>query len=64
MKYDLRHVSAAPTSGCGRTYVDDRLGDEYERGDRVKIRCAKCGGYGEHEIRGRLKGLARSDEQD
>lgn len=53
MKYDLTHVY-----GCGATYVSRDLGDDHERGENIKIKCARCGVVGDHEVRGRLEGLA------
>jgi len=57
MKFDLMHLPGVTPAGCGETYVDGRLGDDHERGDRVSIKCARCGRVGEHEVRRRLNGL-------
>lgn len=58
MKFDLLHLPGVLPAGCGQTYVDGRLADTHQRGDRVTIKCARCGRVGEHEVRGRLEGLA------
>jgi hypothetical protein len=58
MKFDLMHLPGVTPPGCGRTYVDGRIGDHHERGDRVTIRCPYCRRTGDHEVRARLTGLA------
>lgn len=58
MKYDLLHLPGPPINGCGETYVGPPLGEDHDRGDRLKLACQRCGRYGEHEVRGRLEGLA------
>lgn len=60
MKYDLLHLPGPPIGGCGQTYVDGRPGDGHQRGDRVTIRCGRCGSVGEHEVRARLTGLVNA----
>lgn len=52
MKYDVRHRA------CSRVYVSPDLGADHERGDRVKLACRYCGGYGEHEVRAPLAGVS------
>lgn len=58
MKYDLLHLPGVTPAGCGEIYVDARLSDDHDRGDRVTIKCARCGRVGEHEVRERLTGVA------
>lgn len=58
MKYDVLHLPGVTPPGCGRTWVSPDLGDDHHRGDRLKLACRYCRGYGTHEVRGRLGGLA------
>ena len=58
MKYDLLHLPGVTPAGCGETFVSVELDDGHDRGDRLQIACPRCGRYGEHEVRGRLEGLA------
>ncbi len=58
MKYDLLHLPGPPINGCGQYYVSPELGEAHTRGDRIQLRCTYCNAYGEHEVCGRLEGLA------
>lgn len=58
MKYDLLCLPGTSPPGCGETSVSPDLGADHERGDRIRIRCSRCGRVGPCEVRGRLEGLA------
>lgn len=52
MKFDVRH-----TDGCGQTFIDSRPSDDHSTGDRITIKCQRCGRVGECEILAPLQGL-------
>lgn len=59
MKYDVLCLPGVTPPGCGRVYVEDRIGDDHKRGDRIEIACKKCGRVRTIEVRARLTGLNR-----
>jgi hypothetical protein len=57
MKYDVLHLPGASPPGCGKSYVETRIGDDHQRGDHINIRCPRCGRFGVVEVRAPLEGL-------
>lgn len=59
MRYDLLHLPGVTPPGCGVVWISPPLGDDHQPGDRIAgLTCERCGRCGEHEVRGRLEGLA------